>query len=72
MVLRESDVSGLSQDGERCAKTLKSIFENAKDPDRVFVGVIEQNSPEDKFCLEEYCKSFGKFCFLVGAMRHFL
>ena len=46
-------------DGERCAETLKSIFENAKNPDKVVVGVVEQNAPDDKFCIEQYCKSFG-------------
>ena len=44
---------------ERCGETLKSIFENAKDPNRVVVGLVEQNSPDDKFCLEEYCKGYG-------------
>jgi len=46
-------------DGERCAETLKSIFENAKNPDKVVIGLIEQNSPNDNFCLDEYCKAFG-------------
>lgn len=46
-------------DGERCAETLKSIFENANDPSKVYIGLIEQNAPEDKFCLDEYCSSFG-------------
>jgi hypothetical protein len=46
-------------DGERCGDTLKSIFENAKDPSRVFVGVVEQNQPTDKGCIEQYCNSFG-------------
>lgn len=52
-------------DGVRCGETLKSIFENAKDPSRVYVGLVEQNAPDDKFCLEEYCNSFGtcvRFC----------
>jgi hypothetical protein len=38
-------------DGKRCAETIRSIFENAKDPNKVIIGVIEQNSPEDDFCL---------------------
>jgi hypothetical protein len=32
-------------DGERCGDTLQSLFENAKDPDKVIVGLIEQNEP---------------------------
>jgi len=44
------------RDGERCGKTLKSIFENAKDPDKVIVGLIDESAPEDKYCLEQYCE----------------
>lgn len=46
-------------DGERCGETLKSIFENAKDASKVIVGLVENNAPDDAFCLEEYCKSYG-------------
>lgn len=49
----------LRLDGERCAETIHSIFENAKDPDRIIIGLAEQNAPEDNFCLEEYCKKYG-------------
>lgn len=48
-----------SSDGKRCAETLTSLFENAADPDNIIVGLIEQNAPEDRFCLEEYCASHG-------------
>jgi Glycosyltransferase (GlcNAc) len=47
-------------DGERCGKTLKALFENAANPDKIVVGLVEQNAPEDKFCLEAYCEAFGK------------
>jgi Glycosyltransferase (GlcNAc) len=47
------------RDGKRCADTLQSLFDNARDPDNVIVGIIEQNAPEDKFCLEEYCERLG-------------
>lgn len=47
-------------DGERCAATLKSIFENAKNPDKVVVGLIESVAPDDILCLEAYCKENGK------------
>ena len=34
-----------------CSNTLRSIFENAKDPSRVFVGVCEQNASDDQTCV---------------------
>jgi hypothetical protein len=37
------------------------LFENAADPDKIVVGLVEQNEPEDKFCLEVYCATFGAF-----------
>jgi Glycosyltransferase (GlcNAc) len=46
-------------DGKRCADTLQSLFDNAADPDKVIVGIIEQNAPDDRFCLEEYCARMG-------------
>ena len=46
-------------DGKRCADTLQSLFDNAKDPDNIVVGIIEQNAPEDRFCMEEYCARMG-------------
>jgi hypothetical protein len=48
------------RDGERCGETLKALFENAKNPDKIFVGLVEQNNAEDKFCMEQYCSSYGK------------
>lgn len=49
----------LNEDGKRCAETLKSLFDNAADPDNIIVGLIEQNAPEDRFCLEEFCAAQG-------------
>ena len=49
---------GTYADGERCGQTIKNLFDNAKDPSKVFVGVIEQNkneSPEDPECIVTYC-----------------
>lgn len=48
-------------DGERCAQTIKSVFENAKNPDKVIVGLIEEAEPNDILCLEQYCLENGKF-----------
>lgn len=46
-------------DGERCGKTIVDIFQKAKDPDKIVIGVIDQSSEEDTFCLEAYCKEMG-------------
>lgn len=35
-----------------CVKTLADIFEKAKYPGRIFVGVCQQNDPDDKDCME--------------------
>ena len=45
----------MSIDGERCGKTIKALFDNAKDPSKVFVGIVEQNKEEDPECLVSYC-----------------
>ncbi|KAL3810880.1 hypothetical protein ACHAXA_003402 [Cyclostephanos tholiformis] len=47
------------RDGKRCGRTLKRLFEMAKYPDRIVVGLIEQTDPDleddDPICLREYC-----------------
>jgi hypothetical protein len=44
------------RDGQRCGKTIKALFDNAKDPTKVIVGVIEQNKvEEDPECIVTYC-----------------
>ena len=48
------------EDGERCGATLKSIFENAVNPDKVYIGLVEQNAPDDNFCIETYCNSYAE------------
>jgi len=47
------------RDGERCATTLKSLFSKAKNPDKLFVGIVEQNDPKDTKCILKYCKLHG-------------
>lgn len=47
------------RDSKRCGETIKSLFENAKDPSKVFVGLIEQNDPSDGSCVVEYCQLYG-------------
>jgi len=47
------------RDGERCATTLKSLFSKAKDPKKIFVGIVEQNDPKDTKCVLKYCKLHG-------------
>jgi hypothetical protein len=49
----------LDPDGERCAETLKSLFENAEHPEKVIVGLSEHVQEEDKKCLELYCQAHG-------------
>jgi hypothetical protein len=46
-------------DGARCAETIRSIFDNAKEPDKIRIGVIEQNNPDDDFCISTYCEFYG-------------
>lgn len=59
-------------DGERCAETIKSIFENAKNPDKIMVGLIEEAAPEDKYCLEQYCANQGKLRFIGSCVTRSL
>lgn len=46
-------VSVASYRDSRCTATVESLFERAKHPDRVFVGIVQQNSPgsTDADCL---------------------
>ena len=37
-----------------CSTTLSSIYENASEPDRVFVGICQQNAPDDDDCIQSY------------------
>ena len=52
------------RDGRRCGRTLKRLFETARHPDRVTVGLIEQTDPgspdDDPTCLREYCALVGR------------
>ncbi|CAJ1966491.1 unnamed protein product [Cylindrotheca closterium] len=47
------------RDGERCGKTVMDIFQKAKDPDNIIVGIVDQSYEDDKSCLEVYCKELG-------------
>ena len=42
-------VSIASYRDENCPKTLYSLFKNAKYPERVFVGICQQNKTSDLF-----------------------
>jgi hypothetical protein len=61
----------ISSDGERCGQTLFDLFANAKDPDKVVVGLVEQNYEEadDPYCLEVYCKLHGKVIYTRNEIR---
>ncbi|CAM9976540.1 unnamed protein product, partial [Phaeothamnion confervicola] len=45
----------------RCPRTLFNYYSKARYPDRVFVGVVQQNNEADKDpdCVDEYCKLMG-------------
>ena len=47
-------------DGARCGKTIVDLFAKAKDPDNIIVGIIDQSTENDLYCLEAYCKEMGK------------
>jgi hypothetical protein len=46
----------------RCPRTLVELFEKASRPDRISVGVVQQNEPEDPDCFAAYCKEAGANC----------
>jgi hypothetical protein len=58
-------------DGERCGKTVVDLFANAKDPDNIVVGIIDQSYEEDLYCLESYCKEMGE-CLSVPFVEYLL
>ncbi len=43
----------------RCPETLESMFTNAKYPERVFAGVVQQNAQIDPDCVAAYCEKLG-------------
>ena len=47
------------RDGKRCAQTLHKLYSSATNPDRVYVGLIEQIDSEESTCLQEYCALLG-------------
>lgn len=44
---------------KRCPQTLVNYFTKAKYPQRVTIGVVQQNDHEDVDCVTEYCKLMG-------------
>lgn len=43
------------RDGTRCGRSVYSFFTQAAHPDRVRVGVVQQNAPGDPDCIESFC-----------------
>ncbi|CAK0875203.1 unnamed protein product, partial [Prorocentrum cordatum] len=43
----------------RVVRTLRSLFESARLPDRVYAGVVQQNAAGDPDVLEELCRQLG-------------
>ncbi|KAF0684285.1 Aste57867_23749 [Aphanomyces stellatus] len=48
---------GLSvfRDAHRCGYTVFTGFKRAKNPDRLYFGIVDQVNPEDLRCIDEYC-----------------
>ena len=46
-------ISSLHDD--RCGRTLHSLMTNAEFPERVNIGVVQQNDPETIDCIQSYC-----------------
>lgn len=44
---------------KRCPQTLVNYFTKAKFPERLTVGVVQQNEHEDVDCVAAYCKLMG-------------
>eukprot|EP00937_MAST-01D_sp_MAST-1D-sp2_P006212 g6212.t1 len=44
------------RDGERCGKTIAHALAQATHPDRVFFGIVDQESAKDASCLDWFCK----------------
>ena len=47
-------------DGKRCGQTIARLFEKAQNPDKVFIGLVEQAHEDDLLCLEAYCRDLGE------------
>ena len=45
------------RDGKRCGQTLLNLFEKASEPEQIFVGLVEQNKPEDAKCIRVFCNN---------------
>lgn len=45
----------------RCPQTLYNYFTKAKHPERITVGVVQQNDRDDVDCVKEYCNKMGGF-----------
>ena len=39
-----------------CPKTLFNVYTKSKAPNRIFIGLVQQNLPEDGDCVEQYCE----------------
>jgi len=50
----------------RCGDTLYNFFTKAAHPDRVFIGVVQQNRDDDPDCVEHYCKRMNSPLTKIG------
>ncbi|CAM9987760.1 unnamed protein product, partial [Discosporangium mesarthrocarpum] len=44
---------------KRCPRTLFNFYTKAKHPERIFIGVVQQNAVGDVDCVAEYCHLMG-------------
>ena len=55
-------VSLVSYRDPKCGSTLVELFKKALNPEKVNVGVVQQNLEGDKDCFEEYCRLADQRC----------
>jgi len=52
-----------------CSYTLKNLYETAEKPENVYVGICQQNKPEDEDCTVNFDTKFKKYSNNVRIMR---
>ena len=53
-------VSVASYRDDECKDTINSMFKQAKNPDKIFVGVCQQNKEADENCIKNVPKKYQK------------
>ena len=63
-------VSLASYRDKSCLMTLRSLFKNAENPSRIFVGVCQQNKPEDQDCLNDFDSEYKQNIRVIRIPHH--